>query len=655
MYLERGVIKNYGPVCEFSYLFKFNENQNPKPTVVVGKNGCGKTLLLSSMVHSIIEIKRTLGLELNEVDENKFYRVGSKSYIKTNENYYYLNYNYSENVVYSDVAVRNYDQFKANEFNQAQFQNVQVEEQRLQKEGFFQHVSNVDKTVFENNVFLYFPVDRFYQPAWINGDNKKLKFNANLQKWVGRSETDIIKVNVISEIEQWLLDVIMDKYLYEQTINNVENPNMISGTRLIQQVVNYSGKNTNIQNQINLILTEIYKYKYENIQFARIGVSQKQYRKISILIRDNTGTETEVTPTFSHLSSGEVMILSIFASILKEYDRVSNHVDVSTENIRGIVIIDEIDLHLHSDLAKNVLPILINMFKGIQFIISSHSPFFLLGMKDTFSDNCEFVNLPSGEILGDVENFEEIRNCYNLIDNGFERLRNNLETVSEDLKSIKKPLIITEGKTDWKHFKRALSEFQSQAKFVDLDIAFSEYEAMDMCDNKLETLLKNLAKVDHPNKIIGIFDSDEATGKKYDKEEPIEFGNNVYGWCIPKPSFRNEMLGICVEFLYSDTDLTKKDTVGRRIFLTKEFNDKGSHKTEKGVRVLNSNSVKSYTEESTCKIKDSEVLDIEDKSLALSKNDFAENILNRIAPFDTMDFSAFENVFTRIQDVISKN
>lgn len=70
------------------------------------------------------------------------------------------------------------------------------------------------------------------------------------------------------------------------------------------------------------------------------------------------------------------MIFGIVASILKEYDRVSDNTDTSFENISGIVLIDEIDSHLHSDLLKDVLPNLIKLFPKIQFIMSSHSPFF---------------------------------------------------------------------------------------------------------------------------------------------------------------------------------------------------------------------------------------------------------------------------------------
>src|SRR5690606_6716948 len=44
-------------------------------------------------------------------------------------------------------------------------------------------------------------------------------------------------------------------------------------------------------------------------------------------------------------------------------------------NLEGIVLIDEIDAHLHISLQKLILPFLIESFPSIQFIVSTHSPF----------------------------------------------------------------------------------------------------------------------------------------------------------------------------------------------------------------------------------------------------------------------------------------
>ena len=48
----------------------------------------------------------------------------------------------------------------------------------------------------------------------------------------------------------------------------------------------------------------------------------------------------------------------------------------------GIVLIDEIDLHLHPKLQRVVLKRLNNIFKNVQFIVSTHSPNVILGALD---------------------------------------------------------------------------------------------------------------------------------------------------------------------------------------------------------------------------------------------------------------------------------
>jgi predicted ATP-binding protein involved in virulence len=45
--------------------------------------------------------------------------------------------------------------------------------------------------------------------------------------------------------------------------------------------------------------------------------------------------------------------------------------------MQGIVLIDEIETHLHVSLQKKILPFLTNFFPKIQFIVSTHSPFVL--------------------------------------------------------------------------------------------------------------------------------------------------------------------------------------------------------------------------------------------------------------------------------------
>ena len=98
MYLKEINIENYGSIKKINYKLPFYENGNPKPLVLIGKNGSGKTLLISNIVHALIEMKRTVFDEIPETDKNHFYRLGSKEYIKSGTNYSYVNYLFSDDV-----------------------------------------------------------------------------------------------------------------------------------------------------------------------------------------------------------------------------------------------------------------------------------------------------------------------------------------------------------------------------------------------------------------------------------------------------------------------------------------------------------------------------------------------------------------------------
>ncbi len=450
--------------------------------------------------------------------------------------------------------------------------------------------------------------------------------------------------DLLSDLESWLLDVIMDKLLYEEVesghLNGIKVPN---GMTLR---VGYEGKNTTIQQNINDILTQLFK---KNYRYTRIGISKKRncYRKVALYGTKYDGVEEECIPSFRNLSSGEIMIFSIACRILKEYDRLCNDNDTKLDNITGIVLIDEIDSHLHSDFSKDIVPTLIKLFPKVQFIVSSHSPFFLLGMKDVFNNKCQFLALPSGTLMEDIEHFEEIRKCYNLIDNGYEELEKNLGSYKLRLIEATKPIIITEGKTDWKHIKNALLRFQEQNEFTDLDLEFYEY-TFDMGD-RLKSIISNIKDVPNRHKIIAIFDTDKRIVKE---DVPFEnLGNNVYQCAIPDP--QNYGFGISVEMMYPKENIKFSDENNRRLYLTNEFSSRSGILKDDHNIVCKSKALIDAEKNKRVKIVDSEVIRIDtEDNVALTKDDFATNILNRIPPFDTVDITGFRNLFETIRQIL---
>ncbi len=80
----------------------------------------------------------------------------------------------------------------------------------------------------------------------------------------------------------------------------------------------------------------------------------------------------------NQLSDGFSSILHVVSELLMRMEAVT----AGSYNIPGIVLIDEIETHLHIRLQKTILPFLTTFFPKIQFIVTTHSPFVLTSLRD---------------------------------------------------------------------------------------------------------------------------------------------------------------------------------------------------------------------------------------------------------------------------------
>jgi len=85
----------------------------------------------------------------------------------------------------------------------------------------------------------------------------------------------------------------------------------------------------------------------------------------------------------NQLSSGFSSILSIYTDLLikAELD------EIKKDDMTGIVLIDEIDAHLHVTLQKKVFSFFASSFPNMQFIITTHSPFVIQSVSDAIIFN----------------------------------------------------------------------------------------------------------------------------------------------------------------------------------------------------------------------------------------------------------------------------
>lgn len=122
---------------------------------------------------------------------------------------------------------------------------------------------------------------------------------------------------------------------------------------------------------------------------------------------------------FSQMSSGYSAILEITADIMLKMEQYIT----DCYNLQGIVLIDEVETHLHLDLQKKILPLLIEFFPKVQFIITTHSPFIL--------------NSADNSVIYDLENRVQIDNgLKNLPYSGVIEGYFNVNTLSEELKTM---------------------------------------------------------------------------------------------------------------------------------------------------------------------------------------------------------------------------
>ena len=95
------------------------------------------------------------------------------------------------------------------------------------------------------------------------------------------------------------------------------------------------------------------------------------YKKYDFKIRQN-GREPF---SFNELSDGYSSVIYIVSDLILRMDKNWLLEDkISEYDYQGIVLIDELETHLHIELQKKIFPFLTKFFPKIQFIVTTHSP-----------------------------------------------------------------------------------------------------------------------------------------------------------------------------------------------------------------------------------------------------------------------------------------
>ena len=514
MYAKRVQIHNYGPIDRLDITFPF-EGDAPKPILLVGENGSGKSIVLSYIVNGLMSAQSLAYPETPEVDTGKVYKLRSSSYIKSWSDYYFGRVDFEDSVFMGEIRTHRAKR-EASDLTEWILEGDARDAWDGMGDDENDHLatniydrSNKSKVegLFAKNCVLYFPPNRFEEPAWLNQENLNAKAQyMDLKHLQGYTDRKVINYSPLHDNQNWLFEVIYDQNAFELRTRPVP----YADTNVMAPVFEgYAGNSTNTHDTALQIVQRI-----TATQDARFDIGGRHNRVVSI-----RSGPSQIVPNIFQLSSGETALLNLFVSILRDYDATRTPFN-SSADIRGIVVVDEIDLHLHATHQHEVLPTLIRMFPKVQFVVTTHSPLFVLGMNNLFGeDGFAIYRLPEGQQIS-PEEFSEFGDAYQ----AFTATVRHTRDIQTAIQQAQKPIVFVEGATDEKYIKRA-------AELLGKETILEQIEVRDGGGaGRLGKVWKNfgppLTDV-MPQKMLLIFDCDtqrESTnrGKLFQRTIPLQ-------------------------------------------------------------------------------------------------------------------------------------
>lgn len=202
---------------------------------------------------------------------------------------------------------------------------------------------------------------------------------------------------------------------------------------------------------------------------------------------------------FEVLSDGYSAILDIFINLIL---RMEKHTKNSYD-IQGIVMIDELETHLHIKLQKSILRFLTEFFPNIQFIITTHSPF--------------IINSIDNAVIYDLENNQRVENLssypYESVVEGYFNIDTYSKTIKDKLNQYKELVYKLDKNEEEKQLEYELQKELKNASndlTPDLSIEFNK-----VYQERRESLLNKSKKI-FGDQFEQIFNIENKTDDKLD-------------------------------------------------------------------------------------------------------------------------------------------
>jgi predicted ATP-binding protein involved in virulence len=346
MHIERLEVKNFRCLEDITINFPANNNR----AVIVGINGSGKSALLDA----IAKLLNSIVVKMQGLSETvqKSSIAGFNSGIEMDDVHLYQSF-CSINVSFDVFKIslsRNVEQEKKAKLGNRSLDNFIL---------YFKEKAQVNPLT-NYPCFAYYTT---YQNTKAFARLKKLtppKILKNLQL-LSYSSCLNINPDDFSDFKNW--------YESEENFENQKrvreddsyrNPNIV----LIKKSIELFLKDLLVSDFSNLRIQR--EETKSNISFIRTNQSS--------IVSEMFIDKQEKPFKLGQLSSGEKRLLMLVTDLARRLAIANPGLGENALEGEGIILIDEIDLHLHPQWQRRVLPALTQTFPNCQFIVTTHSP-----------------------------------------------------------------------------------------------------------------------------------------------------------------------------------------------------------------------------------------------------------------------------------------
>lgn len=217
-------------------------------------------------------------------------------------------------------------------------------------------------------ILIYYPTNRIWQEKIEKTERKQYKFS---------------QFNAYANAFGNSLEVFDDFFEWFRNEEDYERD-----TKLKNNDLGYvNPKLEVIRKALNIFLLSFSSNQYENLRIERLRNDEGYEfsdKTIDVFLAISKNNQTF---RFEQLSSGEKMLLMMVADIARRLTIANPSLEGEAAlQGEGIILIDEIELHLHPSWQREVIPALRATFPNIQFLITTHSPQALSGIKKIDED-----------------------------------------------------------------------------------------------------------------------------------------------------------------------------------------------------------------------------------------------------------------------------